>query len=115
AEDLADDPMILRRHCELLPETSRFFTARGIRPFFPARTTSDDKALGYVRAGLGVTVMPDGFREPGVVRVPLEGFDFTRDIGLVLAGHSDPRIVSDGRIVDALLAATALIEDDRLD
>lgn len=113
AEELADDPMILRRHCELLPDTSRFFTARGIRPFFPARTTSDDKALGYVRAGLGVTVMPDGFHEPGVVRVPLEGFDFTRDIGLVFAAHSDPDIAAASRIVDALLAAATAIQDDR--
>ncbi len=74
AEDIAHEPMLVRRHCELLSETSRFFTARGIRPFFPARTTSDDKALAYVRAGLGLTVMPDGFAEAGVARVSLEDF-----------------------------------------
>ncbi|MBD8547729.1 LysR family transcriptional regulator [Sphingomonas sp. CFBP 8760] len=109
-DELANDPMILRRHCELLAETSRFFTARGIRPFFPARTTGDDKALGYVRAGLGVTVMPDGFRDPGVVRIPLDGFDFTRTIGLVHAAHVDAQSASHRQIAAALAAAAT---DDR--
>jgi len=109
-DELANDPMILRRHCELLAETSRFFTARGIRPFFPARTTGDDKALGYVRAGLGVTVMPDGFRDPGVVRIPLDGFDFIRTIGLVHAAHVDAQSASHRQIAAALAAAAT---DDR--
>lgn len=105
AEDLANDPMIVRRHCELLPETSRFFTARGVRPVFAARTISDDKALSYVRAGLGVTVMPDCFREPGIVRVHLEGFDFTRDIGLVFAPHADAQELAQSPAIAALVAA----------
>lgn len=87
--DLADNPMIVRRHCELLSETSRYFTARGVRPFFPGRTTNDDQALRMVRAGLGVTVMPDCFRAPGVVRPRLADFPFTREIGLVFAPHTD--------------------------
>jgi DNA-binding transcriptional LysR family regulator len=110
AEELANEPMIVRRHCELLSDTSRFFTARGIRPFFAARTTSDDKALAHVRAGLGVTVMPDGFHEPGVARVPLDGFDATRTIGLVHAGGADAYRASCRQIADALAAAA---NDDR--
>lgn len=105
AEDLANDPMIVRRHCELLPETSRFFTSRGIRPVFPSRTTSDDKALSYVRSGLGVTIMPDCFSGPGVVRVHLDGFDFTRDIGLVFAPHVDPAVLAQSPTIAALIAA----------
>lgn len=104
-EDLVNDPMIVRRQCELLPETSRFFTARGVRPVFASRTTSDDKALSYVRAGLGVTVMPDCFTEPGVVRVHLEGFDFTRDIGLVYAPHADATELMRSPTIAALVAA----------
>lgn len=102
AEDLATEPMIVRRHCELLSETSRFFTARGIRPFFPSRTTSDDKTLSYVRAGLGVTVMPDSFRYRGVSRIRLEGFDFTRDVGLLYAPHVKANTLSSRRTVTAL-------------
>jgi DNA-binding transcriptional LysR family regulator len=105
AEDLVNAPMIVRRHCELLPETSRFFTTRGIRPAFPARTTSDDKALSHVRAGLGVTVMPDGFTGPGIVRAHLDGFDFTRDIGLIFAPHADVESLRKGALIGALTQA----------
>lgn len=110
-EELVNDAMIVRRHCELLPETSRFFTAQGIRPFFPSRTTSDDKALSYVRAGLGITIMPDGFRDPGVARVRLEGFDYTRNIGLVYAPHLDGHALSRGRTVAALVGTVGSDHD----
>jgi DNA-binding transcriptional LysR family regulator len=103
--ELADQPMIVRRHCELLSDTSRYFTARGVRPFFPARVTSDDRALGLVRAGLGVTVMPDCFTAPGVVRPRLADFPFTRDIGLLFGHHADIAAVR-GRRSIALLAET---------
>lgn len=83
AEEVADSAMIVRRHCEALPDTSRHFVSRGVRPFMSARTTSDDQALGYVRAGLGLTVMPAGFAGAGVTMVPLAGFDLRRTIGLL--------------------------------
>lgn len=86
-EELINEPMIVRGHCELLSETSRYFTARGVRPFFAARTTSEGRAMSYVRAGLGITVMPDSFVGEGVARPQLKDFPFTRDIGLVFAPH----------------------------
>jgi DNA-binding transcriptional LysR family regulator len=87
AELLADNVMIVRRHCEVLAETSQHFTSRGVRPFFAARTTNDDRALALVAAGLGVTVMPDGFTAAGVSRPKLAGFDLRRDIGVMYAPH----------------------------
>lgn len=87
AEELASEPMIARRQCEILAETSRFFTARGVRPFFPARTSSEHRAMTYVRAGLGITVMPDSYSDPEIVRPKLDGFVVTRQIGLIFAGH----------------------------
>ena len=90
--ELAGEPMIVRRHCELLRDTSRYFTARGVRPFFPARVTSDDRALRLVRAGLGITVMPDCFQSLGVVRPRLTDFPFTREMGLLFGAHADERL-----------------------
>jgi DNA-binding transcriptional LysR family regulator len=101
-EQLADNVMIVRRHCELLSETSRYFTAHGVRPFFAARTTSEDRALALVRRGLGVTVMPDCFRHPGVVRPSLADFAFTRTIGVVFAPHADAGEIERSEVVDAL-------------
>lgn len=90
AEELASEPMIARRQCEILAETSRFFTAKGVRPPFPARTADEQRAIAYVRAGLGITVMPDCYRDPGIARPRLEGFPYVRRIGLLYAAHVDP-------------------------
>ena len=103
--ELASEPMIVRRHCELLSDTSRYFTARGVRPFFPARVTSDDRALRLVRSGLGITVMPDCFRAPGIVRPRLADFPFTREIGLLFGHHADAASLRERRAI-GLLAET---------
>lgn len=83
ATEVADNPMIVRRHCEALPQTSNHFTTRGIRPFMSARTTSDDHALSYVRAGHGLTVMPHCFASKDIVMMELGDFDLRREIGFV--------------------------------
>ena len=103
--ELASETMIVRRHCELLSDTSRYFTARGVRPFFAARVTSDDRALRLVRSGLGITVMPDCFCAPGVVRPRLADFPFTREIGLVFGHDADRRGLRQRRAI-TLLAET---------
>lgn len=85
AEALAGEVMIVRRHCEALPATSQFFTARGVRPEFSFRSDNDDRVLALVRAGLGITVMPDSYADPGVRRPKLKGFERQRAIGLLYA------------------------------
>lgn len=80
-EALADNVMIVRRHCEVLSETSRYFTERGVRPHFAMRTTNDERVLQMVAAGIGVTVMPQSYRHPGVVQPRLSGFDVRRTLG----------------------------------
>lgn len=99
ARELAEYPMIVRQHCELLSETSRFFTSRGVRPAFPARTTSDDLAMKLVRSGLGVTIMPDCFQGTGVVRPRLADFGFERAIGMIYAPHVGDRQIGDDPLV----------------
>lgn len=84
AEALVDEPMLVRRQCEALPLVSQFFTARGVRPFMAARSISEERVAGYVRAGLGLTVMPQSLGAPGVALRPLAGFGLTRTVGLVL-------------------------------
>jgi DNA-binding transcriptional LysR family regulator len=84
-EDLADNTMIVRRHCEALSDTSRYFTEHGVRPFFAYRSTNDDQVLALVQAGLGITVMPASYSLKGVVRPLLEGFNLKRRIGFLYA------------------------------
>jgi len=102
--EVGDAEMIVRRNCEALPDVSRFFTQRGVRPFFAARTTNDDRAIAFVRAGLGITVMPRCFAQPGISMPALAGFDQRRRIGL-LAHHATSARVEDSQSLDRFAAS----------
>jgi DNA-binding transcriptional LysR family regulator len=89
--ELAGETMIVRRQCEGLPEISRYFTNRDVRPSFSLRTLSDDRAMSMVAAGLGVTVAPLSFKAPGLSAVKLAGFELSRDVGLVFSDRMRER------------------------
>jgi len=86
--ELRGETMIVRRQCEGLPEISRYFTSRDVRPFFSLRTLNDDRAMSMVAAGLGITVAPSSFKRPGVAAVKLTGLNLARDVGLVLSDRA---------------------------
>ena len=83
AREVASQTMIARRSCEILGETSRWFTQRGVRPPFFLRSANDDRCLEMVRAGMGVTTGPESLARHGVVAIPLIDYDFRRTIGLL--------------------------------
>lgn len=89
AEELGSEPMIVRRHCEILPQISRHFLERGIRPRFSLRTTNDERAQDMVRSGMGITVMPDSYRAPGIRHIPLADFTLRRTLGFYLVDGAD--------------------------
>lgn len=104
AEELADEVMIVRRHCEALSDTSRHFTERGVRPHFAMRVTNDERTLKMVGAGLGLTVMPDFHRAPNVARRILSGFSQKRTLGWIAPVESAHLISRPPRFVEALTA-----------
>lgn len=99
--ELAGETMIVRRQCEGLPEISRYFTNRDVRPSFSLRTLSDDRAMSMVAAGLGVTVAPGSFKRAGLAAVKLAGFELSRAVGLV---YSDRMRERSGAFVEAVRA-----------
>lgn len=107
ARDVAAETMIARRSCEVLRETSRWFTQRDVRPPFFLRSFSDDRCMEMVRAGMGVTTAPESLARAGVAAVPLAEYDFRRTIGL-LAGREGPEPTDPGHpLAAACLAAFA--------
>ncbi|MDQ4420131.1 LysR family transcriptional regulator [Sphingobium sp. DEHP117] len=80
ADAVAGETMFVRRNCEALAEVSQYFTSRGIRPFMAARTSDEERAIAYVRSGLGITVMPSSFAQAGMAMVSMAGFTKTRTI-----------------------------------
>ncbi|MCX7283663.1 MAG: LysR family transcriptional regulator [Novosphingobium sp.] len=98
ARDVATETMIARRSCEILGETSRWFTQRGVRPPFFLRSANDDRCIEMVRAGMGVTTAPQSLLRDGVIAVPLADYDFRRTIGLV-AARDRPDLVEKGAVL----------------
>ena len=106
-EQLVGEPMLVRRECEALPMVSRFFTARGIRPFMAARSINEERIASYVRLGLGLTVMPRSLCREGMVARPLAGLDLERTVMLTCDPASEGRLTESGvieRLVEALSA-----------
>jgi DNA-binding transcriptional LysR family regulator len=93
AAAVAGETMIARRSCELLSETSRFFTERGVRPPFSLRSANDDRVMAMVRAGLGITIAPMSLAVQGICMPKLREFDHERHIGFLIA--------REGRLADA--------------
>jgi len=105
-EELAAETMIARRSCEILAETSRYFTARGVRPQFLFRSHNEDRCLALVASGAGVTTGPVSLAGRGTVAVALDGYDFRRRLGLVTPAGGDGLLAGS----DMIEAARAALE-----
>lgn len=90
ASDLGEEYMIVRSRCEVLSETSRYFTDQNIRPRLVYRTPNDSRAIAMVAAGLGGTVVPQSLVDDRVAPVKLQGFDYKRQIALFRPGYQLP-------------------------
>ncbi len=85
--DFAGEATIVRSRCEILSETSRFFTDHNVRPRLVFNTAQDERALAMVAAGVGFTTMPDHYEMGGVKRLKMVGYDFQREIGLLRTSY----------------------------
>ncbi len=81
-KDLLNQEMIVRSNCELLSETSRYFTNNNVRPRLVYRTQNDSKAMAMVAAGVGAMVVPRSFVTDDVSAHQLSGFSYDRTIAL---------------------------------
>jgi len=114
ADAVAGETMFVRRDCEALADISQYFTSRGIRPFMAARTSDEERAIAYVRGGLGITVMPVSFARDGVVLVPMAGFTKTRAVSLLLSAERAQSIERSSGISRLLAALRALSENNQV-
>jgi DNA-binding transcriptional LysR family regulator len=103
-EELAPETMIARRSCEFLDATSRFFTRHRVRPRFALRSDSDERCLRMVAAGVGITTAPVSLAIDGIVPIKVSGYEFRRELGLLIdpAWRAQPEM--EGRLARSLLA-----------
>ncbi|PZQ23211.1 MAG: LysR family transcriptional regulator [Sphingopyxis macrogoltabida] len=117
-EELAPETMIARRSCELLDATSRFFTRHRVRPRFALRSDSDDRCLRMVAAGVGITTAPASLAIDGIVPIKVTGYDFHRELGLLVdpAWRGQPAVAQRlARAIPAICRAAAEWRRERVD
>jgi len=95
AADLGEEYMIVRSRCEVLSETSRYFTDRNIRPRLVYRTPNDSRAVAMVAAGLGGTVVPTSLVDDRVSASKLAGFDYKRQLALFRPAYDMPAVAAE--------------------
>lgn len=108
-EELAAETMVARRSCEILAETSRYFTARGVRPPFLFRSHNEDRCLALVASGTAITTGPVSLAGQGTVTVALDGYDFHRRLGLVTPVGDDSSLAGSG-VMEAARAALGQVQ-----
>lgn len=109
AEDVMHEPMIVRQRCEVLSETSRYFTDRNVRPRFTFRSPNDERVMALVGAGLGITVMPESYRSSAIARVSLAGFGYRRRIAL-LRSEASAELLSPSHVMPLVEAVDAVLD-----
>jgi DNA-binding transcriptional LysR family regulator len=94
AADLREEYMIVRSRCEVLSETSRYFTDHNVRPRLVYRTPNDSRAVAMVAAGLGGTVVPRSLVDGRVSAAKLRGFNYSRQLALFRPVYEMPEITA---------------------
>lgn len=99
ASELAEDYMIVRSRCEVLSETSRYFTDRNVRPRLVYRTANDSRAIAMVSAGIGGTVVPESLVDERVTALNMVGFGMERNLALFRPRYDLPEGIIDAATV----------------
>ncbi|QSB45808.1 LysR family transcriptional regulator [Tsuneonella flava] len=93
-ENLAGEIMIARRSCEILRETSQFFTRHGVRPKFAMRSENDDWCMKLVAVGVGITTAPLSLQVLKTTPISVRGYDFNRNIAMIFSAHFNETQIS---------------------
>ena len=80
-EVLRDRPLIARTQCEHMYKASRLLDSLHVQPRIVLRTGDDARALEYVAAGVGCSLVPDSFRRDGVALREAVDMDLGRTVG----------------------------------
>ncbi|NEQ50746.1 MAG: LysR family transcriptional regulator substrate-binding protein [Leptolyngbya sp. SIO3F4] len=82
-QELEDQPFIERVKCEILTKQSpSIFEASGVHPYVVYRADHEEWVLALIKAGMGISIMPEWDAEEGVTYVPLARTQPIRNIGL---------------------------------
>lgn len=92
--ELDGQPYIQRINCEFWRESPHVYKSAGVQPHIVYLASQEEWVIHLVRAGLGISVMPEWAKLAGIKYVSVESIDLCRMIGLKWRQHQDLELVS---------------------
>lgn len=92
-EELDDQPFIDRINCEFAERECEILEAKNIHPKVVNRASHEEWVISWIKAGLGISIMPRWRGLMGIVYIPIVDLDFQRTIGIKWRQQQSSKIV----------------------
>ena len=92
--ELDGQPYIKRINCEFWRESPHIYESDGVHPHIVYIANQEEWVIHLIRAGLGISVMPEWSDVPGIRYVPVEELNLCRTIGLKWRQHQNLELVN---------------------
>ena len=93
-QELNGQPYIKRIHCEFWRQSPHFYESAGVYPQIVYIANQEEWVIHLIRAGLGISVIPEWHNLFGIKYVSLESIDLCRTIGLKWRQHQNSELVN---------------------
>ena len=93
-QELNGQPYIKRIHCEFWRKSPHFYESAGVYPQIVYIANQEEWVIHLIRAGLGISVIPEWHNLFGIKYVSLESIDLCRTIGLKWRQHQNSELVN---------------------
>ncbi len=91
--ELDGQPFIDRIHCEFAEKECEILEMGNIRPRVVYRASHEEWVIAWIKAGLGISIMPHWRGLTGIVYLPVVDLDFRRTIGIKWRQQQSAKIV----------------------
>ena len=92
--ELDGQPYIKRINCEFWREFPHLYESAGVHPHFVYIANQEEWVIHLIRAGLGISVIPEWNNLSGINYVSVESIDLCRTIGLKWRQHQNSELVN---------------------
>ncbi len=91
--ELDGQPFIDRINCEFAERECQIFETKNIHPKVIYRASHEEWVISWIKAGLGISIMPRWRGLIGIVYIPIIDLDFHRTIGIKWRQQQSSKIV----------------------
>jgi DNA-binding transcriptional LysR family regulator len=91
--ELDGQPFIDRINCEFAARECEILEAKNIHPKVINRASHEEWVISWIKAGLGISIMPRWRGLKGIVYIPIVDLDFQRTIGIKWRQQQSSEIV----------------------